>query len=1297
MLNKRLLSISMVCLLTCMGQGCDNDSKKGDTPVDPGQQTDCSAMPGTVLCNGNCIDPKINQAYCGADEKCEGYTACVDGQMCQGGVCIARPATCIDAGSDINCQTDDPNAVAHCSGNSCVVDCKDGFEKVDGFCKAKDTPKSCDPGLVLCGNNCIDPQINMDYCGADDNCEGYTQCVDGQMCKAGSCEDRPAECIDSGSDINCQTDDPNAVARCDGSDCIIECKDGYSKQDGVCTSSSAVVCEPGKTECKDGSVVQCNSEGSDYDVIETCTTDDPNATAICKDAACTKICNGEYKEDTDGLCKDLICKPNENACVNDDSWGTCNATGTAFENTTACRDDQKCVDGDCVCKQEGYVDDGESCKDLICKPNEIACVNDDSWGTCNALGTGFESTTACREDKKCVEGGCVCKQEGYVDDGEACKTVTCTPAKVDCTGLNTYGTCNATGTGYENEQECAGELICNLGTCKCPKATDIECDGVCMNPNSDVYCGVDSTCNYKSCLSNDHCDSGECVCNEGFVRCGDTCIDPLTSQTYCGADNTCGNYTTCRADQTCQDGTCICNDNKVKCGDQCIDPKTDTSYCGADNACGNYTACGVGQTCQNGTCTCTDTTQVLCNGNCINPKTNNTYCGANSTCSGYTNCSNTNRTCKNGSCVCAEGLTWHSTSPDYWGTPFYPSIHCVDEMNSEAYCGTKHLNCYDEMINAFYNANPPFENSHCEQDYDNNPSCKAHPIVCDKATGICNTNPDCIPEKCEYTAYCSNGKCSMKYCALFEDSAIEAYALAHWDTDGNGCIIPKEETAVTEIPDNAFKNNTSVKTLKDLNKFNNLTKIGKNAFAHCTNLTDVNLTNVTQIGEYAFEQSGVKNLTLRNVKTIPNSMCSSCQSLASLDLPNVTSIGTNAFSGNYALETVNIPKATTIGITAFSAATKLKNIAMPAVTAIKREAFAGCTALTTVTLNETGANTTIDEKAFYNDAALKTVSGGNIKTVGLSAFQNCSKLESIDLTNVVSINDKAFQECTSLTQLSDMYNNLPSLTSIGGHAFYGSGLPSFKADSVTKIEQGAFSECPNLTHISLQTPHFEKFSWGAFYYSPNIKLSILEFVPLVDLDREKLELQQLNLFATSENGLPESAFEGCKGIKKVWAAVPNILSNTFKTATVDSVSFPYATVIDADAFALATFNKPENNYFPKVVSIGTAAFAGTNLTTISLPEVQIIGNRAFDSSFKLEFMYLPKLIMIGVDAFYNTKIASANAATCQMITDDYTCTGSNMYCVKSPLMFTPPYYVFKWDCPEGTTCTKDTYGHKICK
>ena len=964
--------------------------------------------------------------------------------------------------------------------------------------------------------------------------------------------------------------------------------------------------------------------------------------------------------------------------------------GTGFGSTSACREDKKCVEGKCVCKQDGYIDDGEACKDLVCKPKDIACVDDNSWGMCNALGTGFDITTACREDKKCVEGNCVCKQDGYIDDGAACKPVTCTPAKVDCTGLNTYGTCNATGTGYENEKECAGDLICNLGICKCPKATDIECDGVCMNPNSDVYCGVDSTCNYKSCLSNDHCDSGECVCNEGFVRCDDNCIDPKISQIYCGADNTCGNYTSCNADETCQDGTCVCNDNKVKCGDQCIDPKTDTSYCGADNACGNYTACGVGQTCQNGTCTCTDTTQVLCNGKCINPKTNNTYCGANNTCSNYQKCETSyGKSCQNGSCKCNPGLSICPNS----------DISCKDTMNSQIYCGATCSNCYQILLANLEILNSP-DYLKCKlKTASDNPFCET-PTACSSQTGICEIKPECIPEECPYDVHCVQGECKSDYCIKFTDNEIKAYAFANWDTDHNECISQGEANAVTEIPANAFENNTSVKTLKDLNRFIKLTKIGKKAFAHCTNLTEANLYYVTEIGESAFEQSALHNLKLSKVTTIPNSMCSSCQSLTSLDLPEVTSIGTNAFSGNYALETVNIPKAKTIGITAFSAATKLKNIAMPAVTDIKREAFAGCTALTTVTLNETGANTTIEENAFYNDAALKTVSGGNITKVGFSAFMNCSKLESIELTNVVSIENHAFHSCTSLTKLSDIYNRLPSLTSIGEMAFYKTGLTTIIADSVTKIEQGAFSECPNLTYVSLLTPHFEKFSWGAVYYSPNIELHILDFVPLVDLDREKLKLEEIVHFGTtSKYPLPENAFKDCKGIKRVFSYVPTIPSGAFENATVDSVSFPYAEIIYPNAFDHTTFNKPEENYFGKVSMIFDHAFVGSKgLTSISLPSVMMIDEYVFSHSDDLEFVYLPNLMIMGYGAFFETKIGTGGFETCQLVTNGHTCTASsNMYCINPPLNANSFYYIFRWNCPEGTTCKVGAFGNKICE
>ncbi|MBQ9243348.1 MAG: BspA family leucine-rich repeat surface protein, partial [Proteobacteria bacterium] len=113
-------------------------------------------------------------------------------------------------------------------------------------------------------------------------------------------------------------------------------------------------------------------------------------------------------------------------------------------------------------------------------------------------------------------------------------------------------------------------------------------------------------------------------------------------------------------------------------------------------------------------------------------------------------------------------------------------------------------------------------------------------------------------------------------CLSFQDTTFGIYALTHWDADSNGCLTPSEAALVTALPDNAFSGNTAIQTISDMNKFPNLTSIGRNAFAGCTNLVTANLPNVQTVGDNAF---------------------ANCTNLVSVSLPNASSISENAFEG----------------------------------------------------------------------------------------------------------------------------------------------------------------------------------------------------------------------------------------------------------------------------------------------------------------------------------------------------------------------------------------------------------------
>jgi hypothetical protein len=152
-----------------------------------------SCQAGLVDCNGKCIDPKTDNAFCGATGDCHGTSAgsaCSAGHVCSNGSCAL---SCQSGLVDCNGKCIDPKAdktycgaTTDCQGANAGMVCGSGFACINGSCTA-----SCQAGLVNCSNKCVDPQSNPDFCGAKLDCLGAnkgTTCGAGKACVSGSCK-----------------------------------------------------------------------------------------------------------------------------------------------------------------------------------------------------------------------------------------------------------------------------------------------------------------------------------------------------------------------------------------------------------------------------------------------------------------------------------------------------------------------------------------------------------------------------------------------------------------------------------------------------------------------------------------------------------------------------------------------------------------------------------------------------------------------------------------------------------------------------------------------------------------------------------------------------------------------------------------------------------------------------------------------------------------------------------------------------------------------------------------------------
>ena len=241
--------------------------------------------------------------------------------------------------------------------------------------------------------------------------------------------------------------------------------------------------------------------------------------------------------------------------------------------------------------------------------------------------------------------------------------------------------------------------------------------------------------------------------------------------------------------------------------------------------------------------------------------------------------------------------------------------------------------------------------------------------------------------------------------------------------------IDLSNSSITEIPENAFSNCTSLKTVK---LPSTVTKIADDAFADCKKLEEIQgLSNckISEIGTDAF--AGCYNLktfdiSSATITSLPDTICSNMYALTSIHLPKtLTSIGTSALEGCKKLE-------------------EITGISDCKLTSIGANAFASCSALKEVDLSKSSF-TALPTSAFAKDTALTSVKlPDSLTEIGEKAFVGCGAMEKIDLSNtkLTTIGKNAMAEMNDL-----MYINLPDTVKNVGQSAFDISVPLDSSDT----------------------------------------------------------------------------------------------------------------------------------------------------------------------------------------------------------------------------------------------------------
>jgi hypothetical protein len=182
----------------------------------------------------------------------------------------------------------------------------------------------------------------------------------------------------------------------------------------IADAAAPVVCIPWTTTCRKGDVVRCNSQGTDYELLEDCNDSNPCTNDQCLDALCEHspvegaCCFPECGVGEFCVAGQCLCAPQclGKECGDDGCGGSCGECQPGFSCS---------LGGQCQCipscdgKQCGDDGCGGSCGECvqpwICQDSQCVCVPSCQGKSCGEDGCGG-SCGGCPELNACVDGAC---------------------------------------------------------------------------------------------------------------------------------------------------------------------------------------------------------------------------------------------------------------------------------------------------------------------------------------------------------------------------------------------------------------------------------------------------------------------------------------------------------------------------------------------------------------------------------------------------------------------------------------------------------------------------------------------------------------------------------------------------------------------------------------------------------------------------------------------------------------------------------------------------------------------------
>ena len=300
------------------------------------------------------------------------------------------------------------------------------------------------------------------------------------------------------------------------------------------------------------------------------------------------------------------------------------------------------------------------------------------------------------------------------------------------------------------------------------------------------------------------------------------------------------------------------------------------------------------------------------------------------------------------------------------------------------------------------------------------------------------------------------------YYIKFADPEVLKVLLANMTTDDGVGLTRENIEGVTSV-NQWFKGNVAITTFGELKEFTNINTIATNAFSQCTNLTKVDLSNITRIESYGFYNC----TALKDAGSLDNLVYMGDMPFYNTNFPydisNMNKMedlaGKRHFAGNANITgVVNMPNLKRLD-NSFNgtSVTGVNNLGKVTVVA----GFGQCKQLEYVNIPETA--TEIGAAAF-DGTAITSIDIKNVEKIEYAAFRDCAKLKSIDLSNVTKltstyIGNGTFLRCTALEDIGDI-------------------------SQMTEIGIAEFADCKSLKLDTLNLPNLETLGINAFARTP---------------------------------------------------------------------------------------------------------------------------------------------------------------------------------------------------------------------